>query len=516
MEFGKRKFFYVTTPTYYINDAPHIGHFYTTLISDVVARFMKLDGYRVKFTTGTDEHGQKVEETARKCGEPVHVFADRVSSLFVDLIKKAKFCCSDFIRTTEERNKEAAIALWKRLQNNDKIYFGRYVGFYSVRDEAFYQERDLINGKAPTGADVELIEEPCYFLKLSELQDKLLEFYRKNPDFVVPQGKYNEVISFVESGLKDLSVSRSKRHLSWGVEVPGNPDHLIYVWVDALSNYIASTGFPDEKCEEYQEFWCSDSPNAHVIGKDILRFHAVYWPAILMAADLPLPKKLVVHGWWLNEGQKISKSLGNTIDPMKLINDYGLENIRYFLLSEAPLGNDLSFSKSRLAERVNCDLSNNIGNLVQRTLTLVHKECSGAIPEVRAENFLEVHEDTLQYDSILEEYMSYMKGYRLFEALKYVIRLSAEANEYIARKAPWKIFKENRPLAEVVVFKLLEYIRCVGILMQPFVPEAASEILTQISLPAEDREFSSFSNPNRGGVKVQKPTPVFSKLEQEI
>ncbi|WP_169193661.1 methionine--tRNA ligase [Anaplasma platys] len=504
--------FYITTPTYYVNAPPHIGHFYSTLIADVMARFKAIDGFDVKFSTGTDEHGQKVEETARKSGIGVEKYVDTVSETFKELVRKSGFCCSDFIRTTETRHKNAVSALWNVLYSKGQIYLGHYSGFYSVRDETFYQERELVDGKAPTGAEVEWLEEPGYFFKLSEWQDDLLRFYKENPDFVVPVGRMNEVVRFVESGLRDLSVSRSKKHISWGIDVPGDKDHLVYVWVDALSNYLALTGFPDIHSEEYKNFWDGKTVT-HIVGKDILRFHAVYWPALLMAAGLPLPKQVVAHGWWLNEGQKISKSLGNIIDPIAAMEEYGLENFRYFLLSETSFGNDASFSREGLKERVNCDLSNNFGNLVQRTVSLLHRECGGKIPEVPVDK-LQGEEDLPAYGEIFARYRAYVEEYRFFEALKFILSLSAIANEYIARKAPWKLFKEDKEHANAVIFKLLEYIRCLAIMLQPFLPDAAARVLDQIAVPEEKRSFKYFAELNTSSVVLPAPVPVFSKFDR--
>ncbi|UQD54449.1 methionine--tRNA ligase [Anaplasma phagocytophilum] len=508
------KHFCVTTPIYYVNDVPHIGHFYTTLISDVLARFKRLDGDNVKFTTGTDEHGQKIEETARKRGTPVLQFVDEVSESFRELVHKSGFCADDFIRTTESRHKDAVVALWDRLYSRGQIYRGSYAGFYSVRDETFYQERDLIDGKAPTGAEVTWLEEPGYFFKLSEWQEALLQLYQDNPRFVAPEGKLSEVISFVKSGLRDLSVSRSKAHLSWGIGIPGDPEHLIYVWVDALSNYLALVGFPNEDAEDYNNFWCGENSHVvHVVGKDILKFHAVYWPALLMAAGLPLPKQVVAHGWWLNEGQKISKSLGNVICPLTIISEYGLDNVRYFLLSETPIGNDASFSTKRLKERVNCDLANNIGNLVQRTVTLVHKWCGGKVPYVDMK--LMCGDEALpDYQGILEQYGVYVEECRFFEALKFIIGVSSTANEYIAVKAPWKLFKEDTALAEAVLFKLLEYIKCIGLMLQPFLPVTSKKLLEQIAVPVEKRKFEHIAELCTGRI-LPKAVPIFSKFDMD-
>ena len=507
-----KKCFYITTPAYYVNDVPHIGHFYSTLIADVVARFKSLDGYDVKFTTGTDEHGQKIEETARKLGVQVAQFTDRISASFKNLVHKADFFCTDFVRTTEKRHVDAVVALWNRLCHNGQIYRGNYSGFYSVRDEAFYQERDLVEGKAPTGADVVWLEEPGYFFKLSEWEEDLLKLYENNPDFVTPVSKLNEVVSFVKSGLKDLSVSRSKKHLSWGIDVPGDDEHLVYVWIDALSYYLASLGFPDPNSQEYVSYWQDRAVGCtHVIGKDILKFHAVYWPALLMAAGLPVPKRIVAHGWWLNEGEKISKSLGNVIDPVVVMDEYGLDNLRFFLISETPVGGDASFSRRNLMERVNGDLSNNFGNLVQRTVTLAHKECKGRVPDVDIA-LLQGSESLPEYDKILQQYKLYISDYKLTDALRFVLGLSSAANEYIAKRAPWKLFKEDRAVAEAVIFKLLEYIRCIGILLQPFVPSSASRMLAQISVPMEKRKFEHFSEPNFGAMLL-RPVPVFTKFD---
>ncbi|MFV9838979.1 MAG: methionine--tRNA ligase [Aaplasma endosymbiont of Hyalomma asiaticum] len=507
-----KKYFYITTPAYYVNDAPHIGHFYSTLVADIVARFKNLDGYNVKFTTGTDEHGQKIEETAQKLGIPVGQFVDKTSASFKNLVHKADFLCNDFVRTTEKKHEDAVVALWNMLYSNGQIYRGNYSGFYSVRDEAFYQERDLVDGKAPTGADVVWLEEPGYFFKLSEWQDDLLELYENNPDFVTPTSKLNEVVSFVKSGLRDLSVSRSKKHLSWGIGVPGDGEHLVYVWVDALAYYLSSLGFPDLKAPDYLNYWQDGEVEcAHVIGKDILKFHAVYWPALLMAAGLPVPKRVVSHGWWLNEGEKISKSLGNVIDPIAVMDEYGLDNLRFFLINETPVGGDASFSRRSLMERVNGDLSNNFGNLVQRTVTLAHKECKGRVPNVDAA-MLKGQEVLPEYEKILLQYKSYISDYKLTDALRFVLGLSSTANEYIARRAPWKLFKEERPTAEAVIFKLLEYIRCIGILLQPFIPSSASRMLGQISIPVEKRKFEYFFEPNSGAL-LSRPVPVFTKFD---
>src|SRR5271170_6526260 len=327
---GRRSYF-ITTPIYYVNDSPHIGHAYTTLACDVLARFMRLDGYDVRFLTGTDEHGQKVEKSAAAAGLDPQRFTDLVSTQFRALAERLNCSIDDFIRTTEPRHIRSCQALWQVLIDKGEIYLGSYQGWYAVRDEAFYAESELCDGKAPTGAEVEWVEEPSYFFRLSAWQDRLLAFYDANPDCIGPRARRNEVISFVKSGLRDLSVSRTS--FKWGIPVPNDPAHIMYVWLDALTNYITAIGYPDVDGALFQRYWPAD---LHMVGKDILRFHTVYWHAFLMAAGLEPPKRVFAHGWWTNEGQKISKSLGNTIDPVKLVERYGLDQTRYFLLREVP------------------------------------------------------------------------------------------------------------------------------------------------------------------------------------
>ena len=339
--------YYVTTPIYYVNDKPHIGHAYTSIACDVLARFLRIDGAEVKFLSGTDEHGQKVEKSAAEKNVSPQELADENSEHFRELLKHLNISNDDFIRTTEERHKQGAQAFWKEIQKNGHIYLDKYSGWYSVRDEAYYQESELIDGKAPTGADVEWVEEPSYFFKLSAFEDKLLDLYEANPAFIAPESRRNEVISFVKSGLKDLSISRTT--FKWGVPVPGDEDHVMYVWLDALTNYITALGYPFKT-----DFWPA---NLHMVGKDILRFHAVYWPAFLMAAGVELPQRIFAHGWWTNEGQKISKSLGNVIDPFEIANEFGVDQIRYFLMREIPFGKDGDFSREKLITRINSDLA---------------------------------------------------------------------------------------------------------------------------------------------------------------
>lgn len=366
---------YITTPIYYLNDKPHLGHAYTTIAADFLARFWRLEGRPVHFLTGTDEHGQKIARAASEKGLDIHVHVDQMASLFQEMTKEVDAVPDDFIRTTQERHKKGAQAFWTCLAEAGFIYKGVYAGWYAVRDEAYYAADDIQDGKAPTGAPVEWVEEKCYFFKLSAFQEPLLRFYEENPDFIAPPGRYNEVKRWVERGLQDLAISRST--FSWGVPVPNDDDHVMYVWVEALSNYITALGYPACESPLFKTFW---EHAVHLVGKDILRFHGVYWPAFLMAAGLPLPKRLFAHGWWTNEGQKISKSLGNVIDPLTLIAKWGVDPFRYFVLREISFGNDGDFSESALQGRFTADLANDLGNLAQRVLAFLQKHFQGCVP----------------------------------------------------------------------------------------------------------------------------------------
>lgn len=503
-----KKNFYITTPIYYVNDMPHIGHAYTTLACDTMARYKKLMGYKVKFATGTDEHGQKVEKAAVTAGLDPQAFVDKVSQTFRHLAEEMQLTDHTFIRTTEPRHKEAAQHLWNELIKRGEIYLGSYAGWYSVRDEAFYAESELINGKAPTGAPVEWVEEPSYFFKLSAWGDKLLEYYEQHPDFIQPESRRNEVISFVKSGLRDLSVSRAS--FKWGVPVPNDPDHVMYVWLDALTNYLTVLGYPDTNSDSFKDFW----PEAvHVVGKDILRFHAVYWPAFLMAAGLNPPKKIFAHGWWTNEGEKISKSLGNTIDPIELIDTFGLDAVRYFLLREISFGQDGDFSLQALIKRYNSDLANAYGNLVQRVLSFINKQCNGKVPQrtlfTTEDRALLKEINTLP--AILEQNM---KSFAFHRYMEHIWEVICQANQYIDMQKPWGLKNTDRQRMETILYVLAETIRKIAILTQPILPIASEKILDQLAVSKNNRTIDKFAYaPLYSGTPLPVPTGVFPRLE---
>lgn len=504
--------YYVTTPIYYVNDKPHIGHAYTTLACDVLARFMRLDGHDVRFLTGTDEHGQKVQQSAAAAGVDPQTFSDRVSRNFRDLGKALNFSYDQFIRTTEPRHHAACQAIWKAMADRGDIYLGSYAGWYSVRDEAFYAESELkktADGMvAPSGAVCEWVEEPSYFFRLSAWQDRLLAFYDDHPDFILPDAKRNEVASFVKGGLNDLSISRTT--FDWGVAVPGDEKHVMYVWLDALTNYITALGYPDIEGDAYRRFWPAD---LHMVGKDILRFHAVYWPAFLMAAGLEPPRRVFAHGWWTNEGQKISKSLGNVIDPLSLVAEFGLDPVRYFLMREVPFGNDGDFSHGAMRQRINSDLANDFGNLAQRVLSMIAKNCDGTVPQPGP--FAPADQALLdQAAGLLDQVRADLDRQAFHRALDQVWAVIAEANRYVDDQAPWALRKTDPARMGTVLYVVAETVRHLAILIQPFMPDAMAAMLDQLGVEAEARGFDRLSGDNAlvPGASLPKPQGIFPRL----
>jgi methionyl-tRNA synthetase len=515
---AEAKRFYVTTPIYYVNDSPHIGHAYTSLACDVLARFKRLDGYDVRFLTGTDEHGQKVEKSAAAAGVDPQTFTDEVSQRFRDLADFMGYSHDDFIRTTEERHKKACQDIWNRLVERGEIYLGSYAGWYAVRDEAYYAESELTKNAdgvklAPSGAEVEWVEEPSYFFRLSEWGDRLLAFYNENPGCVLPNTRLNEVKSFIKGGLEDLSVSRTS--FKWGIPVPGDDDHIMYVWLDALTNYITATGYPDLESDGYKTYWPAD---LHMVGKDILRFHAVYWPAFLMAAGLEPPRRIYAHGWWTNEGEKISKSLGNVIDPIELVNRYGLDQVRYFLLREVPFGNDGDYSNRAMVGRANSELANDLGNLAQRVLSMIAKNCDGKVPNMDADAFTDDDQKLLgSAHALIDRVREQMDVQAFHEALETVWLVIRAANAYVDHQAPWKLRKEDPVRMEQVLYTLAEVIRHIALMLQPYMPGSCGQMLDQLSIAPGDRTFEAVGAGHalKSGTGLPKPEGVFPRIPDE-
>ncbi len=482
----RKKPFYVSTPIYYVNDKPHLGHAYTTVACDAKARFHRLLGEPTRFLTGTDEHGQKLERAAREAGMAPQAFCDMNSAKFRALWEKLDISYDDYIRTTEERHVRGVQELWRRVEAAGDIYLGSYAGWYAVRDEAFYTESELADGPegaklAPTGAEVEWVEEPSYFFRLSKFQEPLLEHYEKNPLFIRPGSRRNEVMRFVRGGLKDLSLSRTS--FRWGIPVPGDEKHVIYVWFDALSNYLTAPGFDENGIREGSP-WPTDQ---HFIGKDILRFHAVYWPAFLLSAGVPLPRQVYSHGWWTVEGQKMSKSLGNAVDPHWLIEEYGVDAIRYFLLREIPFGLDGDFSHAALIDRINSDLANDLGNLLHRTLNMVKRYRSGRLRRSEAGEGDAERAFCAFVAEAARKYERGMSAAHFQNGLRAAWGVISFANKYIDASAPWKLAKEGRDEArlDAVLWHTVAAIRVVAAMISPVMPGSARRMAAQLGLPAD-------------------------------
>ena len=509
--------FYVTTAISYPNGVPHIGHAYEVIATDAIARFKRLEGREVYFLTGTDEHGIKMVQTAAAQGVTPRELADRNAAEFKKLAEALNISNDDFIRTTEQRHHDSAQAIWKKMaatQNGD-IFQSTYKGWYSVRDEAYFDEDELTekNGKrfAPSGAEVEWVEEPTYFFRLSAYQDKLLALYESNPDFIAPRERRNEVISFVKGGLKDLSISRTT--FDWGIPVPDAPGHVMYVWVDALTNYISGLGFPDEAAELFTKFWPAD---LHVIGKDIIRFHTVYWPAFLMSAGIEVPHRVFAHGFLTVDGQKMSKSLGNVIDPFALIEEFGADALRYFLLREVSFGNDGDYSREKITNRVNADLANNLGNLAQRSLSMINKNCDGKVPTLgeltapELELIREVDEALLAAGKAMDEQL-------IHEASGAIIAALSSANNYFAGQEPWALKKTDPARMATVLYVTADTVRRLTIPMLAFVPASASRLLDQLAVPEAERLLAHAGVPNRlvAGTDLPVPQGVFARIERK-
>jgi methionyl-tRNA synthetase len=505
--------YYLTTPIFYVNGSPHIGHAYTVVAADVIARFKRLDGEDVHFLTGTDEHGQKVEKAAQAAGLDPQAFTDRISGQFRDLFATLQISNDDFIRTTEARHKAGATALWERLVQSGDIYAGYYEGYYAVRDEDFYHEDELTilpdgTRLAPTGAPVEWVREPNYLFRLSAWQEKLLAHYEANPDFVGPPAKRNEMLSFIRGGLTDLSISRAS--FRWGIPVPNDPDQVMYVWLDALANYITALGFPDQASGLWR-FWPAD---LHLVGKDIQRFHAIYWPAFLLAAGLPVPARIFAHGWWTNDGAKMSKSVGNVIDPLDLVAKYGLDPVRFFLLREVPFGNDGDFSPRALIGRLNTELANGLGNLAQRSLSLIASFCGGRLPA--AGPLTEADAALLQQAAALRSVLrERIDRQALSDALEDIWRVVRAGNAYIDHQAPWSVRKTDPERAAHILRVLADLVRALATLLQPWMPGSMARMLDQLGVPAEQRDFASLATPLPDGIVLPPPQGIFPKWVEE-
>jgi methionyl-tRNA synthetase len=501
--------FYVTTAISYPNGAPHIGHAYEVIATDAIARFMRADGRDVFFLTGTDEHGLKMVQTAEREGLTARALADRNSDRFRAMAGALAISNDDFIRTTEPRHYKASQAIWERMVAAGDIYLGGYEGWYSVRDEAFYAEDETSVGPdgvrvGGQGTPVEWTKEETFFFRLSKYQDRLLAHYEANPDFVGPDTRFNEVISFVKGGLTDLSVSRTT--FDWGVPVPGADGHVMYVWVDALTNYITAAGFPDESDPKWA-YWPAD---LHVIGKDIVRFHAVYWPAFLMSAGLPLPRRVYGHGFLFNRGEKMSKSLGNVVDPFAMAEAYGVDAMRYFLLREVAFGNDGSYSHEAIVARTNADLANDIGNLAQRSLSMIAKNCGGVLPTPGA--FSAEDEAMLAAaDGMLALSREAMAGQQIHRWLEAVWAVVGEANRYFAAQAPWALRKTDPARMETVLYVTAEIIRQAAILAAPAIPLGAPKLLDLLAVPEDARDFAALAQRLTPGTALPPPAGVFPR-----
>jgi methionyl-tRNA synthetase len=504
--------YYITTAIPYVNGAPHIGHAYEAIATDCIARFQRLDGYDVRYLAGSDEHGLKMLQTAAKEGLDIRAFATRNTARFKEMLTALDCSNDDYVSTTEERHFRSVQELWRRMAAKGDIYLGTYAGWYSVRDEAFYGEsetklRDDGVRIGPQGTPVEWTEDKSYFFRLSAFQDRLLAHYEANPDFILPAERRNEVVSFVKGGLQDLSISRTT--FDWGVPVPDAPGHVMYVWVDALTNYLTGVGFPDETSEAFQAFWPAD---LHMIGKDITRFHAVYWPAFLMSAGVALPKRVYSHGFIYNQGEKMSKSVGNVLDPFVMASHYGIDQLRYFFLREVPFGQDGSYSHEAIVNRTNADLANDFGNLAQRSLSMIGKNCDGVVPQPGA--FTDADKVLLaSADGMLAAVREAMERQQINKYLEAVWGVVADANRYFAGEAPWALKKTDPARMATVLYVTAEVVRQAGILAQAAMPGASARMLDQLALAPGERSFAALGPAGRlkPGARLGPLAPVFPR-----
>ena len=504
--------FYVTTAIAYPNGPPHIGHAYEAIATDAIARFMRLEGYDVLFLTGTDEHGMKMLQTATKEKLAPGELLERNVPRFKAMVERLDCSNDEFIRTTEERHHRASIGIWQRMEAAGDIYLDKYSGWYSVRDEAYYDADETRldeDGErvGPQGTPVEWVEEESYFFRLSAYQERLLDLYARHPDYVLPKERLNEVVSFVRGGLQDLSISRTT--FDWGIKVPGNPKHVMYVWVDALTNYITAVGYPDVDSQKFRRYWPAD---LHVIGKDIVRFHAVYWPAFLLSAGVEVPRRIFSHGFLFNRGEKMSKSVGNVIDPFALADAYGVDQLRYFFLREVPFGQDGNYSHEAIVNRINADLANDLGNLAQRSLSMVARQLGGVLPKPGRLSGSD-QEILAAADGMMNKAREAMKTQQLHQVLSAVWAVVAQANRYFAGEAPWALAKTDPVRQGTVLYITAEVLRQVAILSAPFMPASASKLLDFLAVPAGERQFCDIGGARRiqPGTTLPAPSAVFPR-----
>ena len=509
------KNFYITTPIYYPSAKPHMGHAYSSIIADFFARFKRIDGHNVFFLTGTDEHGLKIQRAAEKNGVKPNDFCNEISKTFQDLSKILNLTNTDFIRTTEERHKLSVHNLWNELKKNNDIYLSKYSGWYSISDEAFYTDEEIeeVNGvkrSISSKSSVEWVDEESFFFKLSKWEKPLLDYYEKHPDFISPKSRKNEVISFVKNGLKDLSVSR--KSFSWGIQVPDHQDHVIYVWLDALTNYLSALNYPNKNDNLFKKFWPA---SIHLIGKDILRFHAVYWPAFLMAAKIPLPKKVYGHGWILSGEEKMSKSRGNILDPLEIIDSYGLDPLRYYLIKEVSFGNDGNISKERLEDCINSDLANNYGNLCQRVTSFAAKNCEGKIP-----NKIKFNEDDLKLLNKFKLNLNIIRekidNQDINFYINFIVDSLFETNKYFNDQEPWKKKTEIIRL-NTIVYTTLEIVRKISVMLFPIIPQSSLKALKIFNIKEKEINFSSIENHEflKKGSPIKSIEILFKKIEKQ-